>query len=52
MFALISLLTYPYVPGKYRMDNNQASFFVITCLILYLLAVEGVKSFSKDFANL
>ena len=37
MFALMYplFLIYPYVPGKDRMNNNQASYFVSTCLILY-----------------
>ena len=37
MFALMSplFLTYPYVPGKDRRNNNQASYFVSTHLILH-----------------
>ena len=37
-FALMSPLfhNYPYVPGKDRMNNNQASYFVSTDVILYL----------------
>ena len=49
MLALISplFLTYPYVPGKDRMTNNQASYFVSTRLILYSL--ESVHLHVKQF---
>ena len=43
MFALMPplFLTYTYVSGKDRMNNNQASYFVSTRLILYSLFLIG-----------
>ena len=35
LWRVIKCGTYPYVPGRDRMNNSQVSYFVSTWLILY-----------------